>query len=101
MILQPRLTELGNMGASHSLRVQTMSSPKYEGDRKVSLSFIPLDLEQRTHVDTATAAYYLGRRPQTMRVWASTGAGPIRPIRVNGRLAWPVAEIRVILRLSL
>lgn len=56
-----------------------------------------LSEEQRTHVDTARAAYYLGRKPQTMRIWASTESGPIRPIRVNGRLAWPVAVIRNLL----
>ena len=56
--------------------------------------------EQRTHVDTVRAAFYLCRKPQTMRVWAATERGPIRPIRVNGRLAWPVAEIRHLLGLS-
>jgi hypothetical protein len=56
--------------------------------------------ERRTHVGTALAAYFLGRRPQTMRVWASAETGPIRPVRVNGRLAWPVDEIRAALRLS-
>lgn len=59
--------------------------------------FVPLELEQRTHVDTACAAYHLGRRPQTMRVWASTEQGPIRPVRVYGRLAWPVDGIRQLL----
>lgn len=62
-------------------------------------SFVPLDLEQRTHVDTSCAAHHLGRKAQTMRVWASTEQGPIRPIRINGRLAWPVAEIRRLLSL--
>jgi hypothetical protein len=61
-------------------------------------AFVPLDLEQRTHVDTASAAYHLGRKAQTMRVWASTEKGPIRPVRINGRLSWPVAEIRRLLR---
>lgn len=60
-------------------------------------AFVPLDLEQRTHVDTASAAYHLGRKAQTMRVWASTEQGPIRPVRINGRLSWPVAEIRKLL----
>jgi hypothetical protein len=62
-------------------------------------SFVPLDLEQRTHVDTMCAAHHLGRKAQTMRVWASTQQGPIRPIRINGRLAWSVAEIRRLLGL--
>ena len=29
------------------------------------LSFMPLDLERRIHVDTACAAYHLERKPQT------------------------------------
>ena len=33
-------------------------------------AFLPLDLEQRTHVDTSCAAHHLGRKAQTMRVWA-------------------------------
>lgn len=64
-----------------------------------TLTFVPLNLEQRTHVDTSCAAHHLGRKAQTMRVWASTEQGPIRPIRINGRLAWPVAEIRRLLSL--
>lgn len=59
--------------------------------------FTSLDFERRTHVDTACAAYHLGRKPQTLRVWASSENGPLRPVRVNGRLAWPVAEIRRVL----
>ena len=48
-------------------------------------------------VDTAAAAYFLNRRPQTLRIWACQENGPLRPVRVNGRLAWPVAEIRRVL----
>lgn len=51
----------------------------------------------RPTVDTAAAAYYLNRQPQTLRAWACREDGPIRPIRVNGRLAWPVAELRRVL----
>jgi hypothetical protein len=57
-----------------------------------------LAMERRTHMDTASAAYHLGRKPQTLRVWASSEKGPLRPIRVNGRLAWPVADIRRVLK---
>ena len=59
--------------------------------------FVPLAFENRTHVDTACAAYHLGRQPQTMRSWACTENGPIRPKRISGRLAWPVADIRRLL----
>ncbi len=63
-------------------------------------TFTPLALEQRTHVDTAAAAHYLNRRPQTLRGWHCHGAFPtdsLRPLSVNGRLAWPVSEIRRLL----
>ena len=66
---------------------------------KYQQGFVSLSDEVRTHVDTACAAYHLGRQPQTMRVWASAESGPIRPNRVNGRLAWPVTEIRKLLAL--
>lgn len=50
----------------------------------------------RPTVDTATAAYYLNRRPQTLRIWAMN-QHPIRPLNIHGRLAWPVSELRRIL----
>ncbi len=73
-------------------------SMKSEQHEQLLPSYPPLEHERRTHVETACAAYHLGRKPQTMRAWASTEKGPLRPIRVNGRLAWPVAEIRRILQ---
>lgn len=60
-------------------------------------SFPPLELETRPTVPTEQAAYYLARRPQTMRSWACTEQGPLRPIRINGRLAWKTADIRALL----
>lgn len=56
-----------------------------------------LELVNSPTVDTAAAAYYLNRRPQTMRGWACLENGPLRPVRIHGRLAWPVAEIRRVL----
>lgn len=60
-------------------------------------SFTPLEQENRTTVDTAAAAHHLNRRPQTLRGWACLENGPLRPVRVHGRLAWPVAEIKRVL----
>lgn len=57
----------------------------------------PLELVNRPTIPTEQAAHYLLRRPQTLRGWACTEDGPIRPIRLNGRLAWPVAQIRALL----
>lgn len=48
-------------------------------------------------VGTPAAAHYVNRRPQTLRRWACNEDGPIRPIRINGRLAWPVSELRRVL----
>ena len=60
--------------------------------------FPPLALETRTHVGTDQAAFYCIRAPQTMRMWAALEPkGAIKPIRVNGRLAWPVADIKRLL----
>ena len=59
--------------------------------------FPPLESVTRPTVDTASAAYYLNRRPQTMRGWACLENGPLRPVRINGRLAWPVSELRRVL----
>lgn len=58
--------------------------------------FTPLDRETRTHVDTATMCWHLGFAPQTARLWACKETYPdgLRPIRVSGRLKWPVAGIR-------
>ena len=60
-------------------------------------AFVPLDRETRAAVDTATAAYHLNRQPQTLRCWACHEDGPLRPVRVHGRLAWPEAELRRVL----
>lgn len=59
-------------------------------------NFPPLELVNRPTVPTPQAAHYLLRQPQTLRAWAMRD-GPIRPVRVHGRLAWPVAEIRRVL----
>lgn len=57
----------------------------------------PLHAVTRPAIDTAAAAYYLNRRPQTLRGWACLENGPLRPSRVHGRLAWSTAEIRKLL----
>jgi len=60
-------------------------------------AFVALAVETRAAVDTATAAYHLSRKPQTLRAWACLENGPLRPLRVHGRLAWPVAELKRVL----
>ncbi len=56
--------------------------------------------ETRTHVTTSEAARLLNRKEQTLRNWACFETGPIRPIRVHGKLAWPTSEIRRLLQVA-
>ncbi len=46
---------------------------------------------------TAEAAAAINRKPQTLRKWACLENGPIRPIRINGRLAWRVKDLQALL----
>ena len=64
---------------------------------KGAFNVTSLERETRTAVDTETAAFHLSRKPQTLRLWACMENGPLRPLRVHGRLAWPTAEIRRLL----
>lgn len=64
---------------------------------KTAQNFPPIETETRSHVQTACAAFYLTRSPQTLRSWACLENGPLRPVRVNGRLAWPTAGIKRLL----
>jgi hypothetical protein len=59
--------------------------------------FPPLEQITRPNVPTEQAAYYFDRKQQTLRGWACHEDGPIRPLRINGRLAWPVADLRRVL----
>ena len=63
----------------------------------VANHFTPLALETRSAIPTDEAAHHLNRQPQTMRAWACLENSPIHPVRINGRLAWPVAAIRALL----
>lgn len=60
-------------------------------------SITPLELETRTALPTDEAAQHLNRKSQTLRAWACFENGAIRPIRINGRLAWKVSDIKALL----
>ena len=62
--------------------------------------FPPLEHETRAAVDTACAAFHLTRQQQTLRQWACKGNGPLRPLRISGRLAWKTADLRRLLGVS-
>ena len=71
-----------------------MSSDNPATADSVQKTHPPIEAVTRPTVDTAGAAYYLNRSQQTLRGWSSRGDGPLRPIRMNGRLAWPVTDIK-------
>ena len=79
--------------------MQTATEHSADTRRAVSepQQFPALELVNRPAVDTAAAAYYLNRQQQTLRGWACHEDGPLRPIRINGRLAWPTQKIRELL----
>lgn len=62
--------------------------------------FIPLELERRPTVETAACGHYLHLADQTLRIWACKETGPLRPIRINGRLHWKTEDIRRLLGVS-
>jgi len=61
------------------------------------LNRIALLQDNRVAINTNEAAFQLGRKPQTLRKWACRENGPLRPVRINGRLAWAVADIKRLL----
>jgi hypothetical protein len=72
---------------------------KQKKESAVPADFLPLAAETRTHVTTAVMCRHLSMAEQTARLWACAETFPdgLRPMRVNGRLAWPVTGIRKVL----
>jgi hypothetical protein len=71
--------------------IQAMQTP-----RQLNTTYPPLELVTRPNLTTAEAAYYLNRRPQTLRGWACNEDGPLRPKRIGGLLAWSTIETKAL-----
>lgn len=67
---------------------------------QAAIQLTPLAQETRTALPTVEAAAQLSRAPQTLHLWACKESGPIRPIRVSGRLMWKVSDLRNLLGLE-
>ena len=78
-----------------SISIQAMREAA--ATQQLAAQYLPLEQVTRPNLTTAETAYYLNRRPQTLRAWACLENGPLRPVRINGRLAWPVSELRRVL----
>lgn len=62
-------------------------------------TYPPLDQVTRPNLTTEEIAYYSNSAPQTWRLHACRGTGPIRPRRIPGlaRLYWPTEAVRKML----
>ena len=90
--IQQVLEDIQNQQIKHIL-VELITNKKEK-------SFVSLDQESRQYIPTDNAAHYLARSPQTLRSWACLENGPIRPIRIHGRLFWSTAEIKALLNVE-
>ncbi|WP_245593900.1 hypothetical protein [Comamonas badia] len=81
--------------------IQQTPAPKLVSPAKIAAheKYPPLGVVTSPTVTTEAAAHYLNRRPQTLRGWACAETFPagLHPIRINGRLGWPVAGLRAVL----
>ena len=71
--------------------MQTATAPQ-----QFTAPYPPLALVNKPNLTTAETAYYLNRRPQTLRGWACLENGPLRPSRIGGLLAWNTATVKAL-----
>jgi hypothetical protein len=67
---------------------------KPRGSNMAQVEYPPLQCVTKPALRTPEAAFYMNRAQQTLRMWACNQNGPLRPLNVNGRLAWPTAEVK-------
>jgi hypothetical protein len=65
--------------------------------------FPALEQVTRPNLTTAEAAFYLNRRPQTLRAWACLENFPegLRCKRIGGLLAWPTEQVKALAGVAL
>lgn len=73
---------------------------KNAAPHQFNAQYLPLEQVTKPNLTTAETAYYLDRRPQTLRVWACLESGPIRPIRISGLLAWNTTAVKTLAGVS-
>jgi hypothetical protein len=75
--------------------------PMATAPHQFNAPYPPLELVNKPNLTTAELAYYLNRRPQTLRGWAChSGTGPMVPKRIGGLLAWNTAEAKALAGVS-
>jgi hypothetical protein len=91
-----RLAKLEKKKRSHFSTSKEALQPVQPNAPPLAPAFLALELVTKPNLTTAETAYYLNRRPQTLRVWACLETGPVRPIRIGGLLAWNTATIKAL-----
>lgn len=76
---------------SHLIKLPAIRGKVRQVNRQANITQLPAVLTTRE------AAQLINRKPQTLFKWSSQENGPIRPIRINGRLAWRVDDLRALL----
>lgn len=67
-----------------------------QAPQQFTAQYLPLEQVTRPNLKTEEAAFYLNRRPQTLRTWACLENGPLRPRRISGLLAWNTNEVKAL-----
>ena len=75
-----------------SISIQAMREA--HAPQQFSAPYPPLEQVTKPNLTTGELAYYLNRRPQTLRGWACLENGPLRPTRIGGLLAWNTATVK-------
>ena len=89
------------MTTHQPLRAAADSGKTGQPDKRIpSAALVPLALETRAVLPTCEAAVHVNRAEQTLRLWACREDGPIKPIRIHGRLGWRVADLKQLLGIA-
>ena len=89
--------QLTPLAESIGVTAPTAEASARPSARRKAIQLTPLAQETRAAIPTAEAAAHLNRAQQTLLLWSCKENGPLRPVRVMGRLAWPVADIKRLL----
>ena len=84
------------------MQIRSIEKPAVIDFQAAVFKYPPLELETRTRVITAQAAYYLNYVPQTLREQHMRGTYDprLKPIKVGNKIAWLTDGIRAILEVK-
>lgn len=81
----------------HASLTSIQAMPEAHAPPRFKAPYPPLEQVTKPNLTTNELSYYLNRRPQTLRGWASrSGTGPIQAKRIGGILAWSTVEAKVL-----